>query len=174
MEERAGRKRGGTQIAALVLLVLGLAGGFGYYFLAGKQPAGFGSPQVPAMAAGQGQKAGGGDASCAAGSAQGSQMAGGSPVSQAGALLGVQVFAGHAPASTGSGAGIEAITDPKGPGASAGLQAKDVVVAANGTPVTCPSGLLESLNREWPKGKVALTVERKGKTIQVELAAKGK
>jgi serine protease Do len=52
---------------------------------------------------------------------------------------------------------------PNGPGAKAGLQAGDIVVALNGKPVDSPSQLTRGVSSVQPGQKVNLTVMRDGK-----------
>jgi len=154
MEENAD-KRGQGIALALVLAAVVLAVG-GYIYLSGKSKAPGPGPTGQTPPAAQGAHPG--------------DLGGGCPVSQIGGLLGVEIFRGHAPASTGSGAGIQAV-NPEGVGAKAGLQSGDVVVSAGRTRTTCPRDLLMALSRVWPKEKITLAVERKGKALQIEIPA---
>jgi serine protease Do len=58
---------------------------------------------------------------------------------------------------------------PNGPGAKAGLQAGDIVVALNGKPVDTPAQLTRGVSAVAPGQKVGLTVLRNGKKQDVSV-----
>jgi putative serine protease PepD len=85
------------------------------------------------------------------------------------AWLGVETGPASNDPTAANGAAITTVT-PGGPADDAGLRAGDVVTQIDGQPVADPTDLSTVINSKAPGDHVTLTVQRDGRTVQLDVA----
>lgn len=96
------------------------------------------------------------------------------PTTQLSTLLGATITKGHSQSASGPGAGVESVS-PGSLAAKAGLKSGDVIVSVDGKSVNCPNTTLSAIKaavaNAKPKSKIALTVDREGKSKKLLVAS---